>query len=146
MNELNDDKSKMKINDKVLLILSAIGLLFCLLAFWFFLDKLKIIEEWQFYIFTSISYVFVFIYGVNKQIVLKKKVTKFVSLLLLIFFAVFPIFVGFIIFYFKFLPFPKGFLTYIIIGFILLPISALCFDKSLKFFEGKKRSKAEHGS
>lgn len=144
MNEPNDGKSKKYLSDKMLLILSAIGLLFCLLMFWFFLDKLKIKEEWQFYIFMSILYVFVFIYGINKMFGLKNKVTNLVSFLLLIFFAIFPVLAGFIIFYFKLVSFPKRNFTYLISVLILLPTAAVCFNESLKFIERRKHSRAEH--
>ncbi len=141
MNELNKGKPKNYLKDKVLLILSAIGVGLCLSIFWIALDKLKIKEEWQFYIFISILYIFVFTYGIHKVYGLKKKIKNLVSLLLLVFFTVFPILVGFMVFHFKILPFPKRNFTYLIGGLFLLPIAAVCFDESLKFFERRKKNK-----
>jgi hypothetical protein len=144
MKNNSKDKSIKKSVDKMLLFLSAIVVSICLFVFLYFFSSTKISEEWEIFVLMSILYVFVFIYGINMQIGLKKKVTNLISILLLIFFAVFPIIVGFTIFYFKFLPFPKRNFTYLIIGLLLLPTSILCFHRSLKFFERRKRSKVGH--
>jgi len=134
-----DDELK-KVLDKILLFLSALALGLCLLVYFNFLDKLKIIEEWKIYISMSIFYVLVFIYGINKMFGLKNKVINFMSLLSLIFFAISPVIVGFILFYFKFLPFPKTKIIYPIIILILAIITIQLFDKSLSFFKRRKHS------
>lgn len=141
MNKKSNNNLKKIFIDKILLILSAIVLGLGILAFLFLLFKINLSEEWRKYILISITYFVAFSIGINKLFGFKKKVTNLVYLLLFLFYAVSPILMGFVILYYKLLPFPKRTFTYLILGLILLPTAAVCFDKSLKYLEGRNRFK-----
>lgn len=143
MNKTSEIKSNKKIKDRMLLVLCAIVLLCCGLIYLQFLYKLKIGEGWIHYISMCIAYIFMFFYGVNKFVGLKKILSKKYPILFIIIFIVSPILIGFDIFYLKILPFPKRgrFYIYTIILTIVLSISITSFIQCVRYFERKKQIK-----
>jgi hypothetical protein len=141
MNELNKSKPKKYLKDKMLLISCAIVLLLFMLLYFYFLNKLGFKEEWIDFISISILYSIGFFYGVNKQIGLKKRVTTIAPILSMVFYLVFPILIGYLIFYFKILPFPKKgrFYIWTIILTVVASTTITCFNQTLKYLERRKR-------
>lgn len=135
----NYKKYDPKVSDKILLITSAafVGLL--LFYFLYFLNLIKLADEWIGFISGCIIYIVGFYYLLFTSRTVKKIPYRFVVLALSIAFIVLPIVIFYLLFYFKILELPKRMSVYLVFSILFVPSLSILFDYCLGLLVKKKR-------
>ena len=124
-----------KLGDKLLLLITSLVVGFGIYGFIFFLHKTGIKRGWILFILTCISYSGIVIYLAMTITLFRKCTRKIIPSLLLGLVTFVPIALAFLVFYSGFLSLPNYVWQYVIVIFILIPTSIICFEYCLKWWQ-----------